>query len=296
VKKEYVQYGKSMIVILVVVMIACLVMFLTLGMKEPLPAGIIIFVGATFALTLLSFYKLTITIDDTYLSFSLGIGLIRKSYLLSDIKSCTSVKNPLLSGIGIHMVSGGWLYNVSGPYAIKLTFKNNTSEVRIGSDVPDEIALELMSRLGKQGSQYAGEARRRKGFNIFVIILPFIIFGAIGLVIYGGRDTKYSFGADNFSISGMYGLTIGYRDIAEADTITRMPDIRLRTNGFEAGNVLKGHFRLSDGENVLLFICNNNPPFVRIKTIGKVIYLNGNIPEETRKLYMSVLKTRNQDK
>ena len=288
-KKEYVQYGKSLIIIQVVVMLACFALFFMLGTRDPLPAGILIFVAVTFALTLLSFYKLTITIDDTYLSFSLGIGLIRKSYLLSGIQSCTPVKNPVLAGLGIHMTSGGWLYNVSGPYAIQLKFRDNTSEVRIGTDRPDEIAEEVTKRLGLEAVTFSGEAPRKRGFNIFVIILPVVIIGAILMVIWGAQDTKYITGSDSFTIKGMYGLTIPYSDIMQADTLNEMPPIKMRTNGFAAGDALKGHFRLRNGDNVLLFISSKKPPFLKIKTSTRDIYINSSLPGESRTLFSGIL-------
>jgi hypothetical protein len=290
-KKEYVQYGKMMIIIQVIALLGCLALFFIIGAKDPAPLAIIIFVLVTFMLTLASFYKMTITIDDTHISFSMGIGLIKKSYPLSDIQSCTPVKNSFISGIGIHMTSGGWLYNVSGSYSIQLRFKSSTNEVRLGTDKPDEIAQEVSSRLGLQHASSYFETSGKKGFNIFVIIIPIIIIGAISMVIYGGRNTKYSLGTDSISISGMYGMTVAFSDIVEADTILSLPPIRTRTNGYAAGNVLKGHFRLKDGSGVLLFIKNGNPPYLHIKTPSNTIYLNGSSAKETREIYKSVKNT-----
>ncbi len=76
--------------------------------------AIISFLALTFFICLLIFYKLTITIDATYLLFSFGIGLFSKKYLITDIQSCNPVKNSPFYGIGIRLIPGGWLYNVSG--------------------------------------------------------------------------------------------------------------------------------------------------------------------------------------
>ncbi|MDR0843187.1 MAG: hypothetical protein LBP68_07205, partial [Acidobacteriota bacterium] len=40
---------------------------------------------------LLCVYNITITIDGTYISFKLGIGLIKKRYEIASIKSCEPV-------------------------------------------------------------------------------------------------------------------------------------------------------------------------------------------------------------
>jgi hypothetical protein len=184
--------------------------------------------------------------------------------------------------------SGGWLYNVSGSYAIQLKFKSHTNEVRLGTDKPDEIAQEVSTRLGLQHASSYFETSGKKGFNIFMIIIPIIILGAIGLVIYGGRNTKYTLGSDNITISGLYGITIPFTDIIDADTILSLPPIRTRTNGYAAGNVLKGHFRLKDGSAVLLFVRNGNPPYLQIKTPSTTIYLNDSSPTETRALFNAI--------
>jgi hypothetical protein len=86
------------------------------------------------------FYQLTITVTEETVSFRMGIGLIRKSYRISNIESCNSVQNNLLLGLGIHYFMGGVLYNVSGRKAIELHFKNHRKVVRIGTDRPEEIA------------------------------------------------------------------------------------------------------------------------------------------------------------
>jgi len=97
-------------------------------------------------LCLVNFYQLTIRVDDEHVSFKMGIGL-GKRYRLEDIKSCEPVTNSLWNGIGIRILSNGWLYNVSGLNAIELRFKDKTSVVRIGTDKPEEISQLIQSRL-----------------------------------------------------------------------------------------------------------------------------------------------------
>ena len=73
----------------------------------------------------------------------MGMGLIKKTYQLSDIKSCTPIKNNIINGWGIRRILGGWLYNVSGFQAIEIRFKNNPKVIRIGTDKPEEIVEEV---------------------------------------------------------------------------------------------------------------------------------------------------------
>ena len=73
----------------------------------------------------------------------MGIGLIKKTYPLSNIKSCTPIKNNIINGWGIRRILGGWLYNVSGFQAIELQFKNENKIIRIGTNKPDEVVAEV---------------------------------------------------------------------------------------------------------------------------------------------------------
>ena len=77
----------------------------------------------------------------------MGIGLIKKTYPLSDIKSCTPIKNNIINGWGIRRILGGWLYNVSGFQAIELQFKNENKIIRIGTNKPDEVMEEVKKLL-----------------------------------------------------------------------------------------------------------------------------------------------------
>jgi hypothetical protein len=291
-KKEYVQYGKTLLIIQIVVIILVLSAIFLAGFKDPFPLGILIFVLATFIFTIISFYKLTITIDETHLSFSLGAGFIRKSYLLSDIQSCTPVKNSFLSGIGIHMTGGGWLFNVSGSYSIELRFKSHTGGVRIGTDRPDEIAAEVASRIGKQQASSYFETSGKRKYYVFALAFPLIIFGVVALIIFGNHETKFTISPASLTVGGMYGTILQYGDISEADTLVSMPSIRMRTNGYAAGNVLKGHFRLEDGSDAILFVSNASAPFIKIKTPKAIYYLNGANPAETRSLYKGIAEGR----
>lgn len=283
--KEYVQYGKLMIILQVVILLFCIAMVFIIGVNDLIPLGIAILVVATFTLTMLTFYKMTITIDETSLSFRLGIGLIRKSYLLSDIQSCTPMKNPFLAGIGVHMTSGGWLYNVAGSHSIQIRFKANTNVVMLGTDKPDEIASEVTSRIGNLHASSYFETSKKSNFNFFMIFIALIVVAAISMVSYGSRETKYSLTGDGVTISGMYGMTVAFRDIVETDTLMEMPAIRTKTNGYDVGKVMKGHFRLRDGSNVLLFIQNDLSPYIVLKTSSATIYLNSKNPKQTREVF-----------
>lgn len=289
--KTYTQTGTFSIVVFLSVTVFSIVMLLISGFDEPVHVVVIGFVILTMAICLLIFYKLTITIDDTHLSFKMGIGLIRKSYPLSDIESCIPVRNSLLWGIGIRMIPAGWLYNVSGLYAIELTFKGSKKKVRIGSDQAEEIAGIVTEKTAGMppGSFY--EKSGNQGIYITIILVVAAIVIPLIIVLSGRRETEVSFSDNAMTISGMYGLTASYDDILQTDTLSVLPEIKARTNGFAAGKILKGHFKLQDKSKVMLFITEGVPPYILIKTKSQTIYMNFENPAKTRELFKK-LKAR----
>jgi hypothetical protein len=138
--KMYTQFGKFSVAVMLPILIFLVIMLILTGFNDVIPALIMIFVIVTILVCLLIFYKLTIEIDNTHVAFKLGTGLVRKKYALKDIEGCRPVKNSALYGIGIRIIPDGWLYNVSGRFAVELTFKNKKSKIRIGSDKPEEVA------------------------------------------------------------------------------------------------------------------------------------------------------------
>ncbi len=241
-----------------------------------------------FIICLLIFYKMTIIIDDTHLSFIMGTGLIKKSYPLSDIESCKPVRNSPLSGVGIHMTSSGWLFNVSGLSAVEISFKNRKSRIRIGTDKPDEVAEAVNARItdAHAGSYY--EKSGKQGIYLTVAILTFFIGIIVLIFVTGSRETKVAFSDSSMTLSGMYGLTVNCTDIVQLDTLQELPGIRVRTNGFAAGGILKGHFKLQDQSKVMLFIKEGIAPYILIKTKETTIYMNSDNPGKTREYFKKI--------
>ncbi len=87
---------------------------------------------------LVLFTTLTVVIEEDVLRIRFGIGLLRKNFSLKDVETCHVVKNPWYYGWGIHLTPHGWLYNVSGSYAVEIKMKTG-KKYRIGTDVPNDL-------------------------------------------------------------------------------------------------------------------------------------------------------------
>ena len=295
--KTYTQFGKFSVAVLLPILVLMVIILVITGFKDAMPALVLVFVIVTLLVCLLIFYKLTIEIDDTHVGFILGTGLVKKKYALKDIESCRPVKNSALYGIGIRLIPEGWLYNVSGRFAIELTFKNKKSKIRIGTDKPEEVSEEINKLLNKPGLgpayDKAYESSNRSGYYVFAAIILLGLILPIVLIISGRKETTLEFSDSAFTINGMYGLTVDYSKIITVDTIGTLPRIKVRTNGFALGNSLKGNFRLYDQTKVKLFVEAGIPPYIHIKTDETELYLNFNDPSRTIELYRKITAGKN---
>jgi hypothetical protein len=89
-------------------------------------------------ITIVVFYKLTITIDDEALCASFGIGLIRKKLPVSEIAGCEPIRIRWWYGWGIYLTPHGWLYNVAGWDAVAITLRDGR-KFALGTDDSDGL-------------------------------------------------------------------------------------------------------------------------------------------------------------
>lgn len=290
---RFTQFGTFIVAVLSPIIIILILILFWLGFKDPLPAIIISFVIISLVVSLFLFYKLTIQIDCTSLEFWFGTGLIKKKFSLSDIELCKPVKNSMWYGIGIHLIPNGWLYNVSGPYAVELTFKNKKSKIRIGTDKPEELSSTINSLLNNRVAitEYESgfESDGWSGNLIMISLILAVFLLSVIMIVTGARETQLEYSDSFFRIKGLYGITLHYQDIIIIDTIVELPEIGARTNGYAFKNTSKGNFKLEDQRKVKLFIEKGTPPYIYIKTDNNELFINFKDPSKTRDAY-SVIK------
>jgi hypothetical protein len=92
-------------------------------------------VSIILLVSLLLFYRLTITIEDETLCASFGVGIIRKRLRLTAVVGCEPIRIRWWYGWGIHLTPYGWLYNVSGLNAVVITLRDGR-KFALGTDDP----------------------------------------------------------------------------------------------------------------------------------------------------------------
>ncbi len=91
-----------------------------------------------YLLLLALFYNFTVDISDGKLKFWFGIGVIKKSYSLTEIKSAEEVVNPSYYLWGVKSIPDGWLYAITPGSAVEIVFKDSTM-IRLGTDQPKKL-------------------------------------------------------------------------------------------------------------------------------------------------------------
>jgi hypothetical protein len=145
-KYKHTQIGH----VIIWALLAGTVLFAVSGVFESSPhPGATLIVSIVLLVTLVLFYKLTITVNDESLSACFGIGIIRKRALMAEIIACEPLRIRWWYGWGIHLTPYGWLYNVSGLEAVAITLRDGR-KFALGTDDPQALvdAIErLISRM-----------------------------------------------------------------------------------------------------------------------------------------------------
>lgn len=93
------------------------------------------------------FPTMTVSVGSKEILVSLGAGIIKKRFEISEVTAAHKVKNPWYYGWGIRWFPGGWLYNVSGFNAVEIEMKSG-AKYRIGTDEPEELQRAIQDNAG----------------------------------------------------------------------------------------------------------------------------------------------------
>jgi hypothetical protein len=149
------QYNKLFIIVYSSISVFILFLLLETAPHKPIIFTIFIVILILTLILALTFYKLTISINDENLTVRFGIGLFKKRYKISSIKKCKTVegKFSVLSRIWFEKLSdGGKSYVLSSALpSIEITYeaeKGITLIDRVGTDDPDRIADYVNKKIG----------------------------------------------------------------------------------------------------------------------------------------------------
>jgi hypothetical protein len=143
------QFGGVIIYTMLGSIVLLVILMLTVHQNDQ-PVMALGLVIPLLALATLLFYDLTVVVTREKVAFHFGIGLIRRSFKISDIESCSPVTNQWWHGWGIHFLGNTTIYNVSGMQAVELAFRGRRRKVRIGTNEPEKLSRFINEMVGKR--------------------------------------------------------------------------------------------------------------------------------------------------
>ncbi|MCF2446046.1 DUF3784 domain-containing protein [Dyadobacter sp. CY345] len=129
-----------------------------------------------------------------------------------------------------------------------------------------------------KSQKYFSEVKNQKVGNVIVVAVLIFAVGGVGYLFFNGlKNSEIQLNADNLEITGMYGEKIDRDKILGTKLVSELPEIKIRSNGFSAGDFRKGDFRTKDGKTVKLIVNNTEKPFLMLNTGEGEIYFSSTI-------------------
>lgn len=137
-KTEYrhTQYGALMFIVFLITGVLIAVVAVAIIAEGRTLAAVIMILG--YLLGLGMFYSSTIEISEEKLKFWFGIGIVRKTFVLSEIQSSKEVDIPWYYFWGVKSIPGGWLWSIAPGTGVEIVLKNG-SIVLLGTNQPEKL-------------------------------------------------------------------------------------------------------------------------------------------------------------
>jgi hypothetical protein len=283
---RHTQIGRPMLIAFVIP--AGLIALFLATIQLWVPLGLVL---AALLVNLALFSTLTVEVDARQLRFRFGAGLVRKRIDLATVRHFAAVRNPWRYGWGIHFTPRGVLYKVSGRGAVELHLENGKC-LRVGSDEPDALCRALDQVLGPcapLSDLEVAQVRRQGRRTILIVcvsVLALVAAAVAPIFYFHAQPPKVTLTASSIRVTGaLYSEEYVLDEVTHLSLETRLPRIRLRTDGYAAGGTLRGHFRLDELGDGLLFVEHGHPPYILIRRGDAHLALNFTDPAETTALY-----------
>jgi hypothetical protein len=133
------QFGWVIVIVFLAAILLITLVYIFQWGNNPVPKpGYIAFL-VIFGALLLTFYGITVVVNEEQILIKFGIGLFIKRIDLSSLRSVKVKQYTAFTGYGIRIIPNGILYNVSGNYAVELRFKNKDNVIMIGTDDAENL-------------------------------------------------------------------------------------------------------------------------------------------------------------
>lgn len=123
--------------------------------------------------------------------------------------------------------------------------------------------------------KYFSAVKNQKTSTGIAVAILICTLGGVGyLSLNGLKNASLQLNAERLEITGMYGEKIDKDKMLGARLVTELPEIKIRSNGFSAGNFKKGYFKTKDLKTIKLIVDTRQKPFLRLNTAKGEIYFS----------------------
>lgn len=139
-------------------------------------------------------------------------------------------------------------------------------------------------------SKYEVPKKRKKSYIISTSVAVVTLVVLFVVSYLGFQEAELTLKQDSFAISGVYGDQWRYDDITQVDLLEEMPEVLIRTNGYGMQSISKGHFKVKNYGNSLLFVYKGHSPYLLMKTKDDTIFINSKDAEKTKDWYYQLVE------
>lgn len=123
-----------------------------------------------------------------------------------------------------------------------------------------------------------------------ILVVTMVLVIAINIPIFyaANKSSDVEVSKDSIKVTGTYGRTITKESVTEIKLIDNIPEIKMKTNGIGLGKIQKGNYKLEGINKGVLFLENNDGPFIQITTKSYTVFINYKDDAKTLDIYKKI--------
>jgi hypothetical protein len=195
-----------------------------------------------------------------------------------DIKGLSSYMRNIFILMGLLILTVPYLLNLTG-----LTV--------IANFLPSAIILSGVTIMVINTQKFYKDKSKdkRKRTTLTYSVLGLTLALVAGNAIFNSLPSKVTFNQHIVKFSGSYGFEMNISEIDTIELTDKIPNVKMKTNGFSLGQVKKGFFNLDTFGKSRLLLHSDTAPFLIIsKNNGDKIVINLKDKIETENLYYKI--------
>lgn len=220
----------------------------------------------------------------------IGIKYFKWYFIISGYNTMSKDKKKNVDVDGLAKLMGNFLFLMS--FILFFSGGMNFLAYKLASLISLMMIMPLTILLIIMAQKYNHNHKKKREKTALIAIIS-VVFGVFvlvsGFLIVATLNPKVELSDEKIEVSGLYKRDIAIADIKSVSLKETMPGVVSKTNGMDVGYSLRGSFKLEgEDNNSTLFVQQNNPPFIHIRTDDRLYIINFKERERTSELYKKI--------